>query len=103
MSAPRTRLATVRTAERRGPDRPSEDRIFTTENAVIVLDGASQPDYSEHDGGWLAETLGEELVRRLSGTEDDLGRILANGIATIAERYDLLPGRAPSTTVAIVR
>jgi hypothetical protein len=68
-----------------------------------VLDGASQPDTDDRDGGWMADTLGKELARRLSCVEDDLDQVLAKGIATIAERYDLLPGRAPSTTVAIVR
>jgi hypothetical protein len=50
-------MISIRTAERPGAGRPTEDRIFTTENAVIVLDGAAQPEHAIRDGGWLADTL----------------------------------------------
>ncbi len=103
MPSTNTRV-TVRTAERPRPDRPSEDRIFTTTNAVIVLDGASQPDGGGHrDGGWLADTLGREIQRRLTDGPDDLTKIAARSIATVADRYQLTPGSGPSTTVSIVR
>ncbi|BCJ60136.1 protein phosphatase 2C domain-containing protein [Micromonospora endophytica] len=103
MSSTNARLATIRTAERPRPDRPSEDRVFATANAVVVLDGASQPEASERNGGWLADTLGRELADQLTRRHDDLRRILADAITSVANRYGLQPGAAPSTTVSIVR
>jgi hypothetical protein len=93
----------VTTAERPGRG-SSEDRIFQTANAAIVLDGASEPDTEGFDGGWMAETLGTELRGLLTGAPDgDLRTLLREAIATIAERHSLTPGRSPSTTVSIVR
>ncbi|SCG14585.1 Protein phosphatase 2C [Micromonospora echinofusca] len=97
------RLATIRTAQRRGPDRPSEDRIFTTDNAAVVLDGASQPDASDRDGGWLADTLGREIAERLHQSGDDLDQLLTDAITSVMKRHDLRAGAAPSTTVSIAR
>lgn len=95
----------VRTAERPGsPDRPSEDRIFTAPNAVIVLDGATQAIPLERDGGWIADELGRRLVDAL--TTDPGGELvpmLERCIAAMAKDYDLRPDTAPSTTVNIVR
>jgi Protein phosphatase 2C len=106
MRAARTRVAPslVRTAERPGSDRPSQDRIFVTKNAVIVLDGASQPEPSDRDGGWYAEVLGSTLRQRLSQEPDaDLTKLLAEAIAAIVARYGLQPGNSPSSTVSILR
>jgi len=94
----------VRTAGRRGPDRPSEDRVFVTTNAVAVLDGASQPIPDSRDGGWLADTLGGQLRDRLSQAGvPELETLLAQAIEETARRYALVPGMSPSTTVSIVR
>jgi hypothetical protein len=94
----------VLTAGRRGPDRPSQDRVFITPNAVVVLDGASQPVPDTRDGGWLAETLGSQLRDRLTETANtDLQAVLAQAIEATARRYGLVPGSSPSTTVSIVR
>lgn len=93
----------VRTAERSGPDRPSEDRVFTSPHAVVVLDGASQPEAAERDGGWIAEILGREIAHRLRHQGGDLRQLLADAIRAVAERHQLIPGQAPSTTVSIVR
>lgn len=104
MSASGARVARVRTAGRCGPNRPSEDRIFITPNAVVVLDGASQPVRDDHDGGWLAETLGSQLRDWLTESADaDLHAVLAEAIEANARRYGLVPGSSPSTTVSIVR
>lgn len=103
MSPTRTRLATVRTGQRRGPDRPTEDRIFTTADAVVVLDGASQPNADEHDGGWLADTLGREVIDRMSREGGDLADVLSNAIAAVADSHSLTSGTAPSSTVSVVR
>jgi hypothetical protein len=59
-------LTTITTAERSGGNQPSQDRIFLTDNAVIVLDGASHPDPTTLDGRWIADQLGEELRSRLA-------------------------------------
>lgn len=93
--------------------RPSinEDRIFTAPTAVIVLDGATQPDSSDHDGGWLAETIGRAVQTALtppSGTVmpdpgPDLQQVLAHAIKRTTDEYDLDPDHAPSTTVSIAR
>jgi hypothetical protein len=92
------------TAERSNGTHPSEDRIFTTRNAVIVLDGASQPDPSLRDGGWLADQLGTNLANHLRHEPGaDLARALADSIRRVAEGHHLQPGESPSTTVAIVR
>lgn len=94
----------VATAECSGGSRPSQDRIFTTDNAVVVLDGASQPDPSPLDGGWIADQIGQELRSTLATNPiADLPEALAGAIQTTARRYDLQPGQAPSTTVSIVR
>jgi hypothetical protein len=94
----------VRTAARSGRDRPSEDRVFIAPTAVIVLDGASQPDPHQHDGGWLADTLGQQLRDRLTESPTaDLTAVLADTIEATTRRHALTPGRCPSTTVSIVR
>jgi hypothetical protein len=94
----------VRTAERAAPHRASEDRIFRAGHAVVVLDGASQPDAGERDGGWLAETLGRELQRRLMSDDPrDLTAVLGAAIGEVARTNNLSAGAAPSTTVSIVR
>jgi hypothetical protein len=104
MSASGARVARVRTAGRPGPDRPTEDRIFLTPHAVVVLDGASQPNPASHDGGWLADTVGTQLRDRLSEAgAPDLQTLLAEVIEATATRYGLVPGSSPSTTVSIVR
>ena len=103
MRSARAPLATVLTAERAAPHRPTEDRIFLTDDAVVVLDGASQPESNELDGGWMADTLGRELQSRLASGHDDLVAIVSDAIADVAHRHNLAPGASPSTTVSIVR
>jgi hypothetical protein len=97
-------LTTITTAERSGGSRPSQDRIFLTHNAVIVLDGASHPDPTTLDGRWIADQLGEELRALLADDPNvDLRAALGNAIGVVARRHDLTPGASPSTTVNIVR
>ena len=97
-------LTQVTTAERPGGDRPSQDRIFTTCNAVIVLDGASHPDPADRDGRWIADRIGQEVHRRLRNEPTaDLRTTLAGAIGDTAQRHSLKPGSSPSTTVSIVR
>jgi hypothetical protein len=97
-------LTKITTAERSGGDRPSQDRIFLTDNAVIVLDGASHPDPAARDGRWIADRLGEELRSRLADDPAiDLRVALRDAIGTVARRHHLAAGSSPSTTVNIVR
>jgi protein phosphatase 2C-like protein len=104
MSTTGAPVVPILTAGRPKGSRPSEDRIFTTEHAVIVLDGASQPDPSDHDGGWLADQLGTDLAARLRAEPAaDLPAALAQSIQRVVEAHDLRPGDSPSTTVAVVR
>jgi hypothetical protein len=85
----------VRTAGRRGSARSSEDRVFIAPNAVVVLDGASQPVRDKRDGGWLAETLGSELRDRLTETADaDLHTVLAQAIEATASCRGAVLGSA---------
>ena len=95
----------VRTAEAPGdPARPSEDRIFVTENAVIVLDGATDYEARRYSGGWIAEQAGQRLRDGL--IEDpgvDLVKLVESVIVDLVDTYDLTPGQAPSTTLALLR
>ncbi|WFE94873.1 protein phosphatase 2C domain-containing protein [Micromonospora sp. WMMD987] len=103
MSATNPRPEVV-TAERPGRNRPTEDRVFTTSNAVIVLDGASQPEASTRDGGWIAERVGRRLQQLLTEHSDaDLADALAETIQHVRDLHGLRPGASPSTTVSIVR
>lgn len=102
MRASGTRTVRVRTAERPGGGRPTEDRVVTTPYAAAVLDGASQPDPTERDGGWLAGILARELSTRLDGDADP-AVLLAGAIDGVATRYGIVPGEGPSTTVTLVR
>lgn len=95
---------TVRTAQRPGGTRPSEDRIFQTDNAVIVLDGATQAFALERTGGWIADEVGRRLVVGLKTQPDaDLRDLLKRAIVDLVGKYDLKPGESPSTTVSIAR
>lgn len=103
MSAAPARVAVVRTAERAGGDKPSQDRVVVLRDAVAVLDGASAPDPSDRDGGWYAEQLAGELAARLPDRSLDLVTILADAIAAVASAHRLVPGSAPSSTVTLLR
>lgn len=93
------------TAERPGdPNIPSEDRIFTTPNACIVLDGATQRVSMERTGGWLADQLGRRLqAGLLADPLVDLVNLLSETASEMIDTYDLRSGQAPATTVNIVR
>ncbi|MEM7338113.1 MAG: hypothetical protein AAF467_05665 [Actinomycetota bacterium] len=96
---------TVTTAARPArPDRPSEDRIFVTPNAVIILDGATQAIKLDRNGEWIAQELGQRLA---DGLEADpfceLPKLLEDRIGELVDTFGLEPGKAPSTTVSMVR
>jgi hypothetical protein len=95
-------VAKVERAERPAPGRPTEDRVFVLPNAVIVLDGVTSRRPPDRNGGWYAETLGTELAGTIT-QEGDLADLLATAIKQVRTTYDLTPGDAPSSTVAITR
>jgi len=104
MPSPPTPLVPVLCAERGSGWRPTEDRIFTSDRVVAVLDGASQPEATERDGGWLADQLGGELMRQLRlDPRAELTQVLEDSIREVAKSHDLEPGESPATTVALVR
>lgn len=90
-----------------GPDgvlRPSEDVVVVLPNSVVLLDGATTLDPSLPTGGWYAARLAGELAGRLTGyPSTDLADLLAAAIKAVARDNDLVPGAAPSSTVALLR
>lgn len=95
---------TIEVAQLPGGTGPSEDRVFVTPNAVIVLDGATQMRKLERDGGWIAQELGQRLVDGLTRSPDaSLVDLLEQALADLIAQYRLQPRTAPSTTVNIVR
>ncbi|TCP57286.1 hypothetical protein EV191_1011240 [Tamaricihabitans halophyticus] len=82
----------------------SDDKIFTTPNAVIMLDGASAflpvPTaanlYADHLGRTMREHLAAEPAAPLR-------TVLAEAIGTTAAHFDLAAGTSPSSAVTIAR
>ncbi|MFF3006696.1 protein phosphatase 2C domain-containing protein [Kitasatospora sp. NPDC057940] len=96
--------ATVRIGELAGHGRPSEDRVVTTADAVIVLDGVSTVTDDQPRGGWYADTLGAAIAELLSRDAGmDLRQVLAAAIQAVAGDHGLVPGSSPACTVAVVR
>ncbi len=79
------------------------DRVITADNCVIVLDGATSFDPDMPDVGAYVDALGSELCERLCASSENLRDILAESILATADKLGLVPGRAPSSTVAIAR
>lgn len=93
----------VETAQLPGPNE-SDDRIFVTENAVIVLDGASAFRPVPVPAATYAETLGSAMAERLAATPGvDLVTALADAIEATTESLSLTAGDSPSSTVAVAR
>ncbi|MCC5576438.1 protein phosphatase 2C domain-containing protein [Microtetraspora sp. AC03309] len=93
------------------PDRPNEDFIAATPDAVVLLDGAGTPAGSEsgctHGVAWYARTLGSTLIASLTQSAGPLTGILAEGIKATTSLHDFTcdvnhPG-SPSATVVILR
>ncbi len=96
---------TFRVAQQAGsPNKPSEDRVFLTPNASIVLDGASQWTPLERSGGWIADELGGRLQTLVSNDPSrSLPGLLDDAVDDLLSTFELKPGKSPSTTVNIVR
>lgn len=82
----------------------SADRIFTTTNAAIMLDGASAFVPVPVTAATYAEHLGQNLRAQLTAQPDaELPDVLATAIETTTRNLDLSPGHSPSSTIAITR
>ncbi|MGM1061054.1 hypothetical protein [Saccharothrix sp. Mg75] len=104
---PRPPKPEITTAERAGVGldglpRPTEDRVVVLPNAVVLLDGATSPTPRERDGGWHSRHLAEQLTGA-DGLHGDLADELAAAITRLRDEHGLVPGAAPSSTVAIAR
>ncbi|WP_326829021.1 integrase [Streptosporangium sp. NBC_01810] len=93
------------------PDRPNEDFIGATPDAVVLLDGAGTPADLEsgcsHGVAWYSHTLGSTLLAGVTQSTDSLTTILASGIKATASMHDFCcdlshPG-SPSATVIMLR
>jgi len=82
----------------------SEDKIFVTGSAVVMLDSASAFTSAAVSVSAYADRLGRNLCHGLDGEGDpDLRTILADAIDRTARELDLSPGRSASSTVTIAR
>lgn len=86
-------------------DGPGQDRCFIADGLVVVLDGASAYDPSvSPEAGEYVDTLGPALVNQITRRPGiDLRDALASAISYAADKFALVPGRGPSSTVSIVR
>jgi hypothetical protein len=93
----------VQTAQLAGGDN-NADRVFVTDNAVIVLDGASAFLPVDVDPGTYAGTLGEIIARELRQTPlRPLVDVLRQAIEETADKLHIIRGAGPSSTVSILR
>jgi hypothetical protein len=82
----------------------SDDKVFTTTNAVIMLDGASAFRPIPVPASLYADQLGTYIRDELQEDDQaDLREALRRAIVHTALDLDLVPGDSPSSTVAIAR
>ncbi|EHR48780.1 hypothetical protein SacmaDRAFT_0479 [Saccharomonospora marina XMU15] len=87
-----------------GDERPSEDYVVRTGNAVALLDGATEFRANLPSGGWYACRLARRVEANLgSAPQRELAEILADSIREVAAEHDLRPRDCPSSTVAMLR
>jgi hypothetical protein len=86
------------------PIQDSDDKIFTTRHAVIMLDGASAFVPVPVPANTYADRLGRHIRDSLHSWPDaDLRATLSGAIHTTARQLNLTPSQSPSSTVTIVR
>lgn len=86
------------------PRTSSQDRVFLTASAAIVLDGASAFAPVDVSVETYVDNLGELITEALRRDPfADLVEVLATAIDGTAQTLDLKVGTSPSSTVAIVR
>jgi hypothetical protein len=104
VAKPRIEVAEAAGVGMDGSERPTEDRVVQLPHAVVVADGATSLRDGEPAGGWYAERLCTALAAELTNdATGDLRTLLAAAIAAVAADHGLVPGSAPSSTVAILR
>ncbi|MFI5589818.1 hypothetical protein ACIA5G_32545 [Amycolatopsis sp. NPDC051758] len=82
----------------------SDDKIFLTPNAVIVLDGASAFRPVPVPASTYAADLGQHIADGLLGEPNaDLRAVVRDAIDATARALALEPGNSPSSTVVILR
>lgn len=93
------------TATLRGDRLHNQDQALVVDGAAAVLDGASSwlPQEAGRDGGWYARSLSSALAAVLPAHDLPLTAVLARAIGSVRDANDLVPGRSPSSTAAIVR
>lgn len=92
-------------------ERPNEDFVAATPDAVALLDGAGTPTDMEsgcaHGVAWYARTLGAALLAGMTQSAGTLAEILANSIQAVATQHgpacDLSHPGSPSATVIMLR
>ncbi|WP_432928323.1 integrase [Microbispora sp. CA-135349] len=93
------------------PDRPNEDFIGATADAVVLLDGASIPpgvtSTCSHSVRWYSHILGSTLLAEMTQSAGPLPELLAQGIKHVTSLHDftcdLTHGGSPSATVIMLR
>jgi hypothetical protein len=90
------------TATAQLPEGGGEDRVYVTQDAVIVLDGASAFLPVAIPPSAYVDALGDNLLHRLPDAAD-LQTGLREAIRATARQLGLEPGRSPSSTVAMLR
>lgn len=106
----------IRWASRAAPDWVSpavnEDLVLTGPDFVLLLDGATAPDWLDsgckHSVAWLVGQLAGQLAVPLLGrSAAPLAELLADAIVAVSDKHadtcDLSNRDSPSTTVSIVR
>lgn len=84
------------------PANSDADRLVITDNAVIVLDGATAHDPAMPSAGAYVDFLSSDLARSID-TPSPLADTLEQSIARTVTALGIEPGFAPSSTVALVR
>ncbi|MGW5311597.1 PP2C family serine/threonine-protein phosphatase [Nocardia thailandica] len=79
-----------------------DDRLVVTDNAVIVLDGATAHDPAMPSAGEYVDRLATDLARLIE-TPDPLPDVLRSAIERTTTELHLSPGMAPSSTAVLVR
>jgi hypothetical protein len=94
----------IKTAEMAGEDGRTEDRVFAADHGVVVLDGVSSWLTDDPRSGWYPEALGRRILEIIDvDPTAELPDVLAMAIDHVATKHSLIPGRAPASTVSIVR
>lgn len=82
----------------------SQDRVYATDHAAIVLDGASPFVPVEVRTDHYVETLGTHLAAALQAAPTrDLAKVVAEAITATADALQLTAGGSPSSTISIAR